>query len=148
MSLASTSHLSLCSSPPFPPTSALTKQQNNHPLLFSPTKNFSGLSTSSCFLNTHLVRLSVFVVKASETESKPAESGSEGGGEGKGKPEAYEEYEVEVVQPYGLKFSKGRDGGTYIDAIAPGGSADKTGKFTVGDKVVATRLLSNPFFPF
>ncbi|CAN6693586.1 unnamed protein product [Malus baccata var. baccata] len=138
MSLASTSHLSLCSSPPLPPRSALAKQQNHHPLLFSPTKNFSGLSTSSCFLNTHLVRLSVFVVKASETESKPAESGSEGGGEGKGKPEAYEEYEVEVVQPYGLKFSKGRDGGTYIDAIAPGGSADKTGKFTVGDKVVAT----------
>lgn len=51
----------------------------------------------------------------------------------------YEEYEVELEQPYGLKFAKGRDGGTYIDAIAPGGFADKTGVFTVGDKVIATR---------
>lgn len=55
--------------------------------------------------------------------------------------EAEEEYEVEIDQPYGLKFAKGRDGGTYIDAIAPGGSADKTGLFTVGDKVIATRYV-------
>ncbi|PQM33091.1 uncharacterized protein Pyn_04696 [Prunus yedoensis var. nudiflora] len=138
MSLASTSHLSLRSSPTLPRT-ALTKQT---PLLFSQTKflsskNWSCLSTSTCFLNTQLVKLSIFVVKASETESqtsKPAaESGSEEGGE-----EAFEEYEVEVVQPYGLKFAKGRDGGTYIDAIAAGGSADKSGKFSVGDKVLAT----------
>nr|GEW07104.1 hypothetical protein [Tanacetum cinerariifolium] len=40
--------------------------------------------------------------------------------------------------PYGLKFAKGRDGATYIDAIAPGGSADKTKMFSVGDKVLAT----------
>ena len=46
---------------------------------------------------------------------------------------------MELEQPYGLKFVKGRDGGTYIDAIAPGGAADKTGLFTVGDKVIATR---------
>ncbi|KAH9604921.1 hypothetical protein KSS87_015352 [Heliosperma pusillum] len=52
--------------------------------------------------------------------------------------ETYEEYEVEIEQPYGLKFAKGRDGATYIDAIAPGLSADRTGKFTVGDKVIAT----------
>lgn len=45
---------------------------------------------------------------------------------------------MELDQPYGLKFMKGRDGGTYIDAIAPGGSADKTKMFTVGDKVLAT----------
>lgn len=51
---------------------------------------------------------------------------------------AYEEYEVELIQPYGLKFVKGRDGGTYIDAIADGGSADKSGKFSVGDRVIAT----------
>ena len=44
------------------------------------------------------------------------------------------------MQPYGLKFIKGRDGGTYIDAIAQGGSADKTGVFTVWDKVLATRF--------
>ncbi|KZV37767.1 hypothetical protein F511_31149 [Dorcoceras hygrometricum] len=53
-------------------------------------------------------------------------------------PEQYEEYEVELIQPYGLKFVKGRDGGTYIDAIAAGGSADKSGMFSVGDKVIAT----------
>lgn len=78
------------------------------------------------------------ILKASETEpqtSKPAGSGS--GSEGE---EKYEEYEVEIEQPYGIKFTKGRDGGTYIDAIAPGGSADKTGKFSVGDKVIATRF--------
>lgn len=70
------------------------------------------------------------VVKASETEAaKDAKGGEEGEGD---------KYEVEIVQPFGLKFTKGRDGGTYIDAIAPGGSADKTGKFTVGDKVLAT----------
>ncbi|ERM93532.1 hypothetical protein AMTR_s00004p00065250 [Amborella trichopoda] len=50
----------------------------------------------------------------------------------------FEEYEVEIEKPYGLKFAKGPDGGTYIDAIAPGRSADKTGKFSVGDKVIAT----------
>lgn len=72
------------------------------------------------------------MVKASETEATQSEKEEE---------DKYEEYEVEIVQPYGLKFTKGRDGGTYIDAIAPGGSADKTGKFTVGDKVIATRYL-------
>lgn len=46
---------------------------------------------------------------------------------------------MEIEQPFGLKFAKGRDGGTYIDAIAPGGSADKAGVFNVGDKVIATR---------
>lgn len=60
---------------------------------------------------------------------------AEEGGEQK-----YEEYEVELVQPFGLKFAKGPDGGTYIDAIAAGGSADKSGMFTVGDKVLATRF--------
>ncbi|XP_022884826.1 protein MET1, chloroplastic-like isoform X1 [Olea europaea var. sylvestris] len=68
------------------------------------------------------------IAKASETETETSNS----------EEEKYEEYEVEIVQPYGLKFAKGRDGGTYIDAIAPGGSADQTGKFTVGDKVLAT----------
>lgn len=67
-------------------------------------------------------------------EKQTAES-SESKEEGK---EEYEEYEVEIVQPYGLKFVKGRDGGTYIDAIAPGGFADQTKMFTVGDKVIAT----------
>jgi len=75
----------------------------------------------------------LFVVKAS------SEVGSEASKE---EQEPYEEYEVEIDQPYGIKFVKGRDGGTYIDAIAPGGSADKAGVFTVGDKVLATRFVS------
>lgn len=85
------------------------------------------------------------MLKASETESSTSSEAAEGGGE-----EKYEEYEVEIEQPYGLRFVKGRDGGTYIDAIAPGGSADKTGMFTVGDKVLATRffLRISPFFFF
>lgn len=76
-------------------------------------------------------------VKASESTAKAVESDP---GEGE-EEEKFEEYEVEVEQPYGLKFAKGRDGGTYIDAIAPGYSADKTGKFSVGDRVLATRYL-------
>lgn len=83
-----------------------------------------------------MAKASNLVVKASETESQTSPEAAEGGG-GEGE-EKYEEYEVEIEQPYGLRFVKGRDGGTYIDAIAPGGSADKTGVFTVGDKVLAT----------
>ena len=75
------------------------------------------------------------MVKASSSEIESQISKQES------EEEPYEEYEVEIVQPYGLKFVKGRDGGTYVDAIAPGGNADKTGKFTVGDKVLATRLI-------
>lgn len=33
------------------------------------------------------------------------------------KEEEYEEYQVEIVQPYGLKFVKGRDGGTYTCTV-------------------------------
>eukprot|EP01018_Ginkgo_biloba_P023297 Gb_30399 [translate_table: standard] len=54
-------------------------------------------------------------------------------------PQEYEEYEVELEKPIGLKFYKGADRGTYIDAIAPGGNADKSKMFQVGDKVIATR---------
>jgi hypothetical protein len=52
---------------------------------------------------------------------------------------ANEVYEVELEKPFGIKFYKGSDGGTYIDAIAPGGSADKTKMLTPGDRVIATR---------
>lgn len=80
----------------------------------------------------------ILVVRASESESsQTSKSESE--------EEEYEEYEVELVQPYGLKFAKGRDGGTYIDAIGLGGSADKTKMFTVGDKVLATRFCFSSF---
>ncbi|GBG66662.1 hypothetical protein CBR_g66797 [Chara braunii] len=49
-----------------------------------------------------------------------------------------DEYEIEVEKPIGLKFYKGADGGTYVDAIAPSGNADKTGMVEVGDKVLET----------
>ena len=68
-------------------------------------------------------------------------SGENGAEESPAEEEKYEEYEVEIEQPFGLKFAKGRDGGTYIDAIAPGGSADKTKMFTVGDRVLATSAM-------
>ncbi|XP_022872947.1 protein MET1, chloroplastic-like [Olea europaea var. sylvestris] len=89
-------------------------QKNN--VVFHPLFNATNSSSSLIF-------------KASETETEETSESEE---------EKYEEYEVEIVQPYGLRFAKGRDGGTYIDAIAPGGSADQTGQFTVGDKVLAT----------
>ena len=140
MSLAPSSHLSLYSSPPL----SRTIQTKQTQLLFCQTNHFSFkkhsfLSASNCFSHTLLLKPSVLIVKASETESQTSEqeSRSEGGDEDQ---EQYEEYEVELVQPYGLKFVKGPDGGTYIDAIGQGGSADKTGKFTVGDKVLATRF--------
>lgn len=75
-----------------------------------------------------------------EAETK-TETKAEGGGGGEEEEQPYEEYEVTIEKPYGLKFSKGRDGGTYIQAIFPGGAAERTGQFTVGDKVLATRLV-------
>ncbi|XP_002523407.2 protein MET1, chloroplastic [Ricinus communis] len=137
MSLAPSSYASLYTSPPLPRT--ITIKQN--PLIFSQnnpffSKNCSFFTTSTSFSSTHLLKPSNLTVKASETESKASKSES-GSTEGEGE-EQYEEYEVELLQPYGIKFAKGRDGATYIDAIAPGGAADKTGMFTVGDKVIAT----------
>lgn len=103
----------------------------------SSSSSTSTSSITSCFLNnTHLVKSWVLMVKPSESRESQSTESSASEGEG-----GEEYYEVELVQPYGLKFVKGRDGGTYIDAIAPGGSADSTGLFTVGDKVVATRCL-------
>lgn len=87
---------------------------------------------SNSSINSNSYKYSRFVVKATETNS------SSSGSEQEEKEDEYEEYEVEIEQPFGLKFAKGRDGATYIDAIAPGFSADKTGKFSVGDKVIAT----------
>ncbi|XP_058731607.1 protein MET1, chloroplastic [Vicia villosa] len=112
-------------------TTQINSKQN--PAYFLPTtKLFSSRNHFSCsFSNTQFSKPFLFVVKAS------SDVGSEAPKEG-GEEEPYEEYEVEIDQPYGIKFVKGRDGGTYIDAIAPGGSADKAGVFTVGDKVLAT----------
>lgn len=131
MSTAPTSYPSLCSSPSLPRTNKqnpllLSINQNKQQPLF---KNHAVYTISS---NTQLPKSCLWVVKASETESPATESSDK-------EEEKYEEYEVEIEKPYGLKFVKGRDGGTYIDAIAPGGSADQTNMFTVGDKVLATR---------
>ncbi|KAK7399699.1 hypothetical protein VNO78_10888 [Psophocarpus tetragonolobus] len=114
-----------------------------HPTLFSSsTLFFSSRSSlysgvSYCFSNTLLSRSLLFAVKASSGVGSEASKQESGKSEGE-EEEPYEEYEVEIEQPFGLKFAKGRDGGTYIDAIAPGGSADKAGVFTVGDRVIAT----------
>jgi hypothetical protein len=56
-------------------------------------------------------------------------------------PAVKETYEVELEKPWGLRFYKGADGGTYIDAIAPGGSADRAGVFTPGDRVLETSAM-------
>ncbi|CAN7104695.1 hypothetical protein HID58_091281 [Brassica napus] len=129
MSLAPTSYPSLYSLPRTQQNPALITQ----PIFISAKSLF--LSSNSC--NTHVAKRRSFALKASETEptAKPEAGGGEGSEE---EEEKYETYEIEVEQPYGLKFRKGRDGGTYIDAILPGGFADKTGKFTVGDRVIAT----------
>ncbi|XP_022153815.1 protein MET1, chloroplastic [Momordica charantia] len=107
------------------------------PKLFPSNAHFHLTFSSSSSSTPHprSLRSSAFIVRASDIESK-SDTGL--GDADADADQPYEEYQVELEQPYGLKFAKGRDGGTYIDAIAPGGSADKTGLFTVGDKVIAT----------
>ncbi|KAF4347773.1 hypothetical protein F8388_024781 [Cannabis sativa] len=136
MALAPSSHVSLYTSPL--PKSILTTTTATNKLCFS-LKNTLFLSNSTSFGNTLLAKPLNFVVKAeAETASESGSSQGEGKEEKEEEEQPYEEYEVEIVQPYGLKFAKGRDGKTYIDAIAPGGEADKTGKFSVGDRVIST----------
>ncbi|KAG6549198.1 hypothetical protein Mapa_009184 [Marchantia paleacea] len=53
-------------------------------------------------------------------------------------PKEPEYFEVELEKPYGLRFYKGGDGGTYIDQIFPGSNADLTKMFTPGDRVIST----------
>ncbi|KAF3784218.1 LOW PSII ACCUMULATION 1 protein [Nymphaea thermarum] len=120
---------SLCS-----PSSTLSRHSKPHPSLpFDPQQRFpSILRSSPVFLTTHLAQRPVPVVRAAATDAEPATE------------EEFEEYEVELDKPYGLRFFKGSDGGTYIDAIAPGGSADKSGLFSVGDKVLATSAVFGP----
>ncbi|XP_038902944.1 protein MET1, chloroplastic [Benincasa hispida] len=134
MSLASHYLYSSCSSHPLPKirppnnsSSSFTLYSQSHPKLFPFHVSFS---------TSFSLKPSPFILRASDTESK-SDTGL-GDSDDADQPQPYEEYEVELQQPYGLKFAKGRDGGTYIDAIAPGGFADKTGLFTVGDKVIAT----------
>ncbi|KAK4409262.1 protein MET1, chloroplastic [Sesamum angolense] len=96
--MASSSYTSLCSSPPLPTRiSHLTKHNPSICCFLNHTKNhhpfLTTLRTSPPFSAT-----SILVTKASQTETTKSQ-------------EEYEEYEVELVQPYGLKFAKGRDGG-------------------------------------
>ncbi|XP_019155679.1 PREDICTED: uncharacterized protein LOC109152439 [Ipomoea nil] len=128
--MASTSCTSLCSSSPVRRISSRKQTSSSLCSLLKLTQSSVNLPfLSSSFCNSRPAS----ALKASKTEAAKAES--EGNEE---EEEKYEEYEVEIVKPYGLKFAKGRDGRTYIDAIAPGGSADKTGAFTVGDRVIST----------
>ncbi|KAI3919034.1 hypothetical protein MKX01_002429 [Papaver californicum] len=143
MSMASSNYPSLCSTPSLP-TNTPTKQNT---FLSFPIKYQLNLSRTnpSFSINNIQKKLksssNILVPKASSSPPSPTESNppkpEHGGGEGE-EVEKYEEYEVELDQPYGLKFAKGRDGGTYIDGIAEAGTAYKTGKFEVGDKVIAT----------
>ncbi|KAL9329510.1 hypothetical protein ACSQ67_004513 [Phaseolus vulgaris] len=107
MSLPTTTsgHSSLYSALTLPRTTQI------HPTLFSSsTKFFSSRSplysgVSFCFSNTLLSRPLLFAVKASSgvgSEASKQESEEE--------EEPYEEYEVEIEQPFGIKFAKGRDG--------------------------------------
>lgn len=140
MSLASGSCTSLCSSPSLPTTSpTLAKQNPSFCALLRHTqaKNQLFLTASLAVSDTRRLKHSnFFAAKASETEAKT--EGEKAEEEALPPEDKYEEYEVVLDQPYGLRFTKGRDSGTYIDAIAPGAAADKTGLFTVGDKVLAT----------
>ncbi|GAU18743.1 hypothetical protein TSUD_80320 [Trifolium subterraneum] len=136
MSTTTSGHYSALS---LPTRTTQINSKQNQPYFLPTTKLFSSRNSFSCsFSNTLLSKPFLYVVKASSDVGSEASKEESDKGEG-GEDEPYEEYEVEIDQPYGLKFVKGRDGGTYIDAIAPGGSADKAGVFTVGDKVLATR---------
>ncbi|KAL7081645.1 hypothetical protein ACP275_14G051500 [Erythranthe tilingii] len=128
--MASSTYISLSSSPPLPTRATPSPKLNPPPCCLLKLNHHSKSQyplNSTIFCNAHSAKASILAVKASKTDAQAA-----------GDEEKIEEYEVELVQPYGLRFAKGRDGGTYIDAIAPGGFADKTGVFTVGDKVMAT----------
>jgi hypothetical protein len=95
----------------------------------APRGTAAGLSSSS-FAGT---RLPVEQCRRVCSQKAAARSG----------PRAAEEtndtYTVTLEKPIGLNFYRGNDGGTYIDKIQPGGSADASGLFTVGDKVLETR---------
>jgi hypothetical protein len=98
------------------------------PNAIAPRGTAAGLSSSS-FAGT---RLPVEQCRRVCSQKAAARSG----------PRAAEEtndtYTVTLEKPIGLNFYRGNDGGTYIDKIQPGGSADASGLFTVGDKVLET----------
>ncbi|XP_020589231.1 uncharacterized protein LOC110030705 [Phalaenopsis equestris] len=141
MSVASITNPSLRSSP-----LPKSKRGRQTPLPFH--SKFSALcnTKSKGVGKQHSTNCAAFVIKVSSsaTESEPSkpegrqEEEEEVVEEEEEEEDKYEEYEVEIEKPYGLRFTKGRDGSTYIDAIAPESSAAKTNMFSVGDKVIAT----------
>lgn len=127
--------------PPPPPLSSparrLPRASSNALLLLQPAAAVLGGRTALRLRPGGARRaLDAVVVARASSEAETAEAGGGGGGAEEERP--YEEYEVTIEKPYGLKFTKGRDGGTYVEAIQPGAAADLTGQFEVGDKVLAT----------
>lgn len=128
--------------PPPPPLSSparrLPRASSNALLLLQPAAAVLGGRTALRLRPGGARRaLDAVVVARASSEAETAEAGGGGGG-GAEEERPYEEYEVTIEKPYGLKFTKGRDGGTYVEAIQPGAAADLTGQFEVGDKVLAT----------
>ncbi|CAN6209432.1 unnamed protein product [Urochloa humidicola] len=123
---------------------------NQPPLLSSPARHLrrtsnarlpaaaSSLGGRGMMLLPRRTAAAAVVVRASSEAKAEAEAGTKPAEGGEEEERPYEEYEVTIEKPYGLKFAKGRDGGTYIQAIFPGAAAERTGQFTVGDKVLAT----------
>ncbi|KAL6647899.1 hypothetical protein ACP70R_015336 [Stipagrostis hirtigluma subsp. patula] len=108
-------------------------------LLLRPAPFLGGRSVALRGAGRAAAGVAVARASSSSAQAEPKSEGGKGGGEAAPEEERpYEEYEVTIEKPYGLKFTKGRDGGTYVEAILPGGAADSTGQFTVGDKVLAT----------
>ncbi|KAK6936979.1 hypothetical protein RJ641_034009 [Dillenia turbinata] len=127
--------------PPLSTTSSSISVAKQNPPLFSCHSHYHHTVPNTTVLNFSSITFNGrhpdpvrWMVKASETTKPETDDQS------KKEDDEEEEYEVEIGKPYGLKFAKGRDDGTYIDAIAPGGSADKTGKFTVGSAVFGTEI--------
>jgi hypothetical protein len=124
-------HPPVLSSPALLPRTSNAKKL----LLVHPAQILGGGRSVRPLLHGASARRTAAVVRASSAQAEPKSEGDKAGDEER----PYEEYEVRIEKPYGLKFSKGRDGGTYVEAILPGAAADTTGQFTVGDKVLATR---------
>lgn len=80
-------------------------------------------STTLCDKHQRSSRNAAVVVRAMAENPSPVDQ-----------PAVKETYEVELEKPWGLRFYKGADGGTYIDAVALDGSADRTGMFTPATK--------------
>lgn len=96
----------------------------------------SGISynSSSSFLGNNLVcKQSQSFVARSSREASPSVSTVSSAEE--------TTYVVELQKPYGLRFYKGDDGATYVEAIAENSPAQLGGLITEGDKVLETSAI-------